>query len=109
MIVPWNSTDEVTSIDNESSNLLNEFSLSQNYPNPFNPSTKISYSIPNQSYVSLKVFDVLGREVAVLVNKEQPYGNYEIEFDATILSSGIYFYRLTAGEYTAGKRMILMK
>ena len=70
--------------------------LSQNYPNPFNPSTTIKYSIPKQSNVTLKVFDVLGSEVATLVNKEQPQGNYEVEFDGAELTSGIYFYRITS-------------
>jgi len=68
----------------------------KNYPNPFNPSTTINYSIPKQSNVALRVFDLLGREVATLVNNKQPQGNYELEFDATELKSGLYFYRLEA-------------
>ena len=85
------------------------YSLSNNYPNPFNPSTKINYSIKNQSYVTLKVFDVLGREVKTLVNKEQSQGNYSIDFDAANLTSGVYFYRIQAGEFVDTKKMILMK
>ena len=79
------------------------------YPNPFNPSTTIKYSIPKQSNVTLKVFDVLGSEVATLVNKEQPQGNYEVEFDGSELTSGIYFYRLQAGDFVETKKMILIK
>ncbi len=90
------------------------FSLDQNYPNPFNPSTKIKYTIPSagtsvMKFVQLKVYDVLGNEVAVLVNKEQAAGNYEIEFDASNLSSGIYFYKLTSGSFVETKKMLLMK
>ena len=88
---------------------ISTFELSNNYPNPFNPSTKIRYSIPNQSHVSLKVFDVLGREITTLINKEQPQGNYEIEFNASHLTSGIYFYRIQAGPFVMTKKMILMK
>ena len=89
--------------------LLVKHNLEQNYPNPFNPTTKISYSIPKQSYVTLKVIDVLGREVSVLVNKEQSTGNYEVEFDASHLTSGIYFYKIQAGDYVETKKMVLMK
>ena len=86
-----------------------EFSLSQNYPNPFNPSTVISYQLPVSSHVSLKVFDVLGNEVAALVNEEKPAGSYEIEFNAAELSSGIYFYTLQAGEFLKTKKFTLLK
>ena len=85
------------------------YKLSNNYPNPFNPSTTQKYSIPNQSNVTLKIFDVLGSEVASLVNKEQPQGNYEIKFDASELTSGIYFYRLQAGEIVKTKKIIMLK
>ncbi len=92
--------------------------LEQNYPNPFNPSTTIRYSIPGQlpSFrnaatvnVSLKIYDVMGREVSVLVDEQQPSGNYSVRFNAASLSSGIYFYRLSAGEFVAAKRMLLLK
>lgn len=89
--------------------LPKDYSLSQNYPNPFNPSTKISYSIPKQSYVSIKVFDVLGREVATLLNREQPIGNYEVAYDASTLTSGVYFYRIQAGDFVDTKKMILLR
>ena len=90
-------------------NQANNFELSNNYPNPFNPSTTISYSIPKQNNVTLKVFDVLGSEVATLINKEQTQGNYEVEFDGADLTSGIYFYRLRAGDFVETKKMILLK
>ncbi len=80
------------------------YSLSQNYPNPFNPTTTIQYSIQKQSYVSLKIFDVLGREVSVVIDKEQPQGNYVVEFDSSNLTSGIYFYRILAGDLCRQKR-----
>lgn len=86
-----------------------EYTLSQNYPNPFNPSTKITYSIPERSNVSLKVFDLLGSEVAELVNEEIEAGNYKINFDASSFVSGIYFYKLQAGSFVETKKMILLK
>ncbi len=93
----------------ENKNIVREYSLEQNYPNPFNPSSTINYSIPKQSVVTIKVFDVLGREVATLVNKEQPQGNYKIEFDASNLTSGIYFYRIHARDFVNTKKMILLR
>lgn len=87
----------------------NSFRLQQNYPNPFNPGTKISYSIPEISFVTLKVYDVLGKGIATLVNEEKAIGNYDIDFNASVLPSGIYFYSLTAGTYTETKKMILIK
>ncbi len=85
------------------------YHLSNNYPNPFNPSTKITYSIPKRSNVSLKVFDLLGREVAELVNSEIEAGDNEVIFNASKLSSGIYFYRLQASDFIQTKKMILLK
>ncbi len=85
------------------------FSLSQNYPNPFNPTTVINYSIPEVTNVKLKVFDMLGREIKTLVNKEQNAGNYNIQFDASNLSSGVYFYRIEAGSFVASKKLLLLK
>lgn len=86
------------------------FNLSQNYPNPFNPKTKINYDIPNNSYVKLIVYDILGREVIRVVNNEfkQP-GRYMVEFNGTNFASGVYFYRIEAGDYVNSKKMVLVK
>jgi photosystem II stability/assembly factor-like uncharacterized protein len=88
---------------------VNTFTLSQNYPNPFNPSTNLKYSIPSDEYVTLKVFDVLGREVATLVNERQGRGEYTINFNASQLPSGIYYYSITAGSFKETRKMILAK
>ena len=85
------------------------YSLSQNYPNPFNPSTTIKYSIPNASFVKIKVFNTIGQEMATLINEEQSAGIYEVKFDASKLTSGIYFYRIEAGNFIETKKMILIK
>lgn len=85
------------------------YSLGNCYPNPFNPSTIISYEVPKQSNVLLKVYDILGNEVATLVNEEKSAGSYQIIFDASALSNGVYFYRLQAGNFVETKKMILMK
>ena len=85
------------------------FKLNQNYPNPFNPTTTISYSIPRSSFVTLKVYDILGNEVAALVNGDKAAGNYRIEFNGSKLASGVYFYRLTAGNKTDVKKLLLTK
>ena len=85
------------------------FALQQNYPNPFNPSTNIRYSIPQSSNVVIKVFDILGNEIETLVNEEKPVGSYEVDFNASELSSGIYFYKLQAGEFIQTKKMIILK
>lgn len=86
-----------------------EFYLFQNYPQPFNPGTTIKYQIPKECYVTLKVFDILGNEVSTLVDEMQLAGNYEVQFSATSLSSGIYFYRLTAAEFSDVKKMTLLE
>lgn len=83
--------------------------LGQNYPNPFNPFTKISYSIPEITFVTLKVYDVLGNEITILVDEEKPAGNYSIDFSAEALPSGTYFYKLTAGNFSETKKMILLR
>ena len=89
--------------------IITNFSLYQNYPNPFNPATIISYNIPEKSFISLKIYDVLGNEIRVLVNEEKPSGFYEEEFNASGLTSGIYFYKLNTGKYSDVKKMILLK
>ena len=87
----------------------NSYNLAQNYPNPFNPVTTIQYSIPQQGNVSLKVYDVLGNEIAELVNEEKGIGVYSVNFDASGLASGMYLYQLKAGNFVETKKMILLK
>jgi hypothetical protein len=86
-----------------------KYSLSQNYPNPFNPSTTIKYAIASSSYVTIKVFDILGNEVASLVNEKKPIGNYTVNFNASNLSSGVYLYQIRAGSFISTKKMLLLK
>ena len=86
-----------------------EFSLYQNYPNPFNPSTVIAYDLPDERHVTLKVFNTLGQEVASLVDGMQPVGRYTVNFDARKLASGLYIYRLIAGDNISIKKMSLVK
>ncbi len=88
---------------------VNEFKLYQNYPNPFNPSTKIGFRISDFGLVSLKIYDVLGREVTTLVNEEKPAGTFEVTWNAVNVPSGVYFYQLKAGSYTATKKLLLVK
>jgi hypothetical protein len=85
------------------------FILSQNYPNPFNPTTAINYAIPKSSFVTIKVYDILGNEVAALVSGMKASGNYKVEFNASKLSSGVYFYRIQAGSFVKTKKLILLK
>lgn len=85
------------------------YQLNQNYPNPFNPSTVISYQLPTAGFVTLNIYDVLGREVRTLVNQREHAGNYSVTFDAHHLPSGVYFYRLQAGTYTQTKKLLLLK
>jgi len=89
--------------------ILIEYKMEQNYPNPFNPSTKIKYSIPINEFVTLKVYNTIGEEIVVLVNTQQQAGNYDVEFNAESLPSGIYYYRIQTGSFTHTKKMILMK
>jgi len=100
--------DNTTSVEFDKENILT-FKLEQNYPNPFNPTTKINYQIPASSFVTLKVFDVLGSEIVTLVNEEKPVGSYEVEFNAVEFPSGVYFYQLHAGNFIQTKKMVLMK
>lgn len=88
---------------------VKEYALEQNFPNPFNPSTKIKFQIPNDGYVTLKVYDILGNEIATLLNEEKPQGKYELNFNASSLASGVYIYKLQAGDFVSSKKMILLK
>ena len=101
----------VTFIEEEGNNPTQpkEFLLQQNYPNPFNPSTSIQYEINSMQFVTIKVYDLLGREVVTLVNEEKPTGKYEVNFNASNLTSGVYFYRIQAGDFVETKKMIYLK
>lgn len=105
----YHFTTEITILDNDDEIIANKFNLEQNYPNPFNPSTKINYSLAERSSVTLKVYDVLGNEVATLVNSTQDVGNHTINFDAGQLASGLYIYTLNTGNFTSSKKMMLLK
>ncbi len=100
----------VTSVDEDTAPVVVEkFELANNYPNPFNPSTKIQYSLPTNEFVSLRIYDIIGREVATLVNQQQSAGVYNVEFNASNLTSGVYFYKIEAGNFTSVKKMMLLK
>ncbi|NWG28987.1 MAG: T9SS type A sorting domain-containing protein [Ignavibacteriaceae bacterium] len=102
-------TSEVITALEEQNKSPQEFKLFQNYPNPFNPKTSIQYVIGSCQFVTLKVYDVLGNEVATLVDQEQAAGSYEINFEADGFKSGIYFYTLNAGSFTQTKKLVLLK
>jgi uncharacterized lipoprotein YddW (UPF0748 family) len=97
-------------VSNDDENyILSQYFLSQNYPNPFNPSTVINYSIPVAGPTTLKIYDVLGNELAALINEHVPAGNHTVTFDASAFSSGVYFYKLSSGAYVSTKKMLLVK
>jgi hypothetical protein len=104
-----NPTGNPVGIKNISSEIPSSYSLSQNYPNPFNPSTKIKFQVPSSKFVKLIVFDILGKEVATLVNESLQPGTYETTFDASNLASGIYFYRLQSENFVETRRMLMVK
>ncbi len=108
-IFKFTANNDYVLLNKDKTIIPNEIVLYQNYPNPFNPSTIISYSLHQSDFVKVMVYDVLGREVAILVNKEQSSGNYKINFNATNLSSGIYFYKIVSGNYSDIKKMILLR
>ncbi|MCG6912511.1 CotH kinase family protein [bacterium BMS3Abin03] len=101
--------DFIDDVSEKGKPVANNYYLFQNYPNPFNPSTMIKYKIPESGLVTIKVYDALGREIATLVNEEKPVGSYEIKFDGSNLSSGVYFYRLNFDSFISIKKMILLK
>ncbi|MBT8387194.1 MAG: T9SS type A sorting domain-containing protein [Ignavibacteria bacterium] len=104
------NTQLITNVwDNSVDKTPTSFALEQNYPNPFNPNTTIQYSIKENTLVSLKIYDILGNEVKTLVNEQKPAGFYEVQFDASRLSSGIYFYKLRAGKFIETKKMVLLR
>ncbi|MEI7483100.1 MAG: T9SS type A sorting domain-containing protein [Ignavibacteriota bacterium] len=99
----------IVGANGNSNNIPDKYILYQNYPNPFNPVTKINYNIPKNGFVSLRVYDMLGREIRTLVNEEKPAGSYSVDFNATEFSTGVYFYKLESKEFTDVKRMLLIK
>ena len=103
------SRDKVTGIEKNNLSDLKMFNLKQNYPNPFNPSTVISYKLPQASFVTLNIYNLLGQKVTTLVNKNQNAGTYEVNFDAYKLANGIYFYSIESGKYVQVKKMMLLK
>jgi ligand-binding sensor domain-containing protein len=98
----------ITSLNDEDE-IVNQFVFEQNYPNPFNPNTAIEYSLFENSFVILKVYDMLGSEVALLINEEKAAGKYRVDFDASKLSTGVYIYKLTAGSFSSTKKMLVTK
>jgi len=98
-----------TEVQQTGSEIPLAFNLNQNYPNPFNPSTKIDFQISMKEHVTLKIYDMLGREIATLVDEQKPAGKYSIRFDAGTLADGVYFYRIIAGNFVGTKKLILLK
>ncbi len=99
----------VTGVGSESANVPATYSLSQNYPNPFNPTTTIQFDIPKASFVTLKVYNILGQEVLTALDEQKVAGRYDLKIDATSLPSRVYFYQLTAGDYKSTKKFVLLK
>ena len=98
-----------TAINPKGEQIVNEYELFQNYPNPFNPNTKINFALPKQGLVTLKIYDITGREINTLVNEVKQAGYYTVDFNASHLSSGVYFYKIQSGDYSSVKRMVLIK
>ena len=104
------SIDNNGSMDDNSTNILPEsYSLAQNYPNPFNPTTNIAFNIPMDMIVKIKIYDIAGREISTLVNELKTAGNHSVSFTGSSLSSGVYFYKIEAGNFVETKRMVLVK
>jgi len=100
-----NGTSSLTAVNQ----IPKEYALSQNYPNPFNPVTKINFALPKQGFVTLKIYDITGREIQTLVNEVKQAGHYTVDFNGAHLSSGVYFYRIQSGNFVSVKRMVLIK
>jgi len=99
----------ITAVEDELTTIPTVFKLEQNYPNPFNPTTKIKFAVPEKSNVVIKIYDILGSEAATLVNQEMDAGSYENDFNAAGLSSGVYLFRMEAGNFVETRKMILLK
>jgi hypothetical protein len=108
--IPGLFTGDVTIVSADDEQLIpTEIALKQNYPNPFNPSTSIQYTLSSRQFVSLKVYDIIGNEIATLVNSEKPSGVYEVEWNAGNVPSGVYFYQLKTGSFVQTMKMLLLK
>jgi hypothetical protein len=107
--VYYNAEQLLTGIQQTGNQMPVSYSLSQNYPNPFNPATNIDFSIPKTGMVRLILFDMMGREVSVMIDKVLSTGKYTVDFDASKLASGVYFYKMTSGDFTDVKKMVLVK
>jgi len=107
--ITWYENLLIVGIDDPNPPVLDDFILYQNYPNPFNPSTKIKYSVPSSEIVQIKVYDVLGNEITTLVNEVKLAGIYEVEWDASKFTSGVYFYQLRTGNFVKTKKLILLR
>jgi hypothetical protein len=105
--ITTNGSEDVNVLHSSTHPIL--FSLTQNYPNPFNPSTTFSFSLPSKSFVSLKIYDMQGRKVAILVSEEMSAGTYSRQWNAANISSGVYFYQLQVGSFLQTKKMVLVK
>ena len=103
------STVKITGVEENHQTKVKSFKLSQNYPNPFNPETIIHFSIPERNYVTLKIFDLLGKEFATLVSEYKTSGDYSVKFNSGSLATGVYIYRLHAGIYDASRKLIILK
>ena len=103
------SEETVSAMEGKDVQIAGSYELSQNYPNPFNPSTVINYTITKSGFVSLKVYNILGKEVAALINRSQEAGTYSVEFNASSLPSGIYIYTIQSGQFTASRKLMLLK
>ncbi len=99
----------IVGIQNISSQVPDNFNLSQNYPNPFNPTTNINFTVPKSGFIKMTVYDINGREITTLVNQEMTPGTYKVDFDGRNLSSGIYYYTMTSGDFVETKKMMLVK
>jgi hypothetical protein len=104
-----NPTGNPTRIINSQLNIPDEYDLNQNYPNPFNPSTTIRYELPKNSFVTIKVYNILGKEIETLVKENETPGTYKVTWDASCYPSGVYFYRLDAGNFNKVIKMVLLK
>jgi hypothetical protein len=105
---PLFSIEKITGVETKETNVTT-YTLSQNYPNPFNPSTTIRFSLPSSRFVVLKIYDVLGKEIAVLMNEQFSAGEHTVQFNAADIPSGIYFYTIHAGTFTSTKKLVVMK